>query len=117
MEKSIEDFAPLKDFAYWRRAIRNSKTRVDLNSVGKELSQFQERSGLPGVNPMVTDAQQETLRKLLAERMNEIEAKRERQPSPIFPSPPDQIKATPTRKAKFPFCMFRSDVTSVRPIS
>jgi hypothetical protein len=63
----------VKDFTYWRESIYAAKTPSDLKSIGDDLSQFQNQSGLFGdEEEKLTDARVDILRKHYSERMKKL---------------------------------------------
>ncbi len=65
----------MKDLPFWRSAIYNARTPLILKSVGEELAQFQNQSGLFGDEEKKLNAgQMDTLRKEYAERMKKLKA-------------------------------------------
>jgi hypothetical protein len=65
----------VKDFPFWKSAIYNAKNLINLKSVGEELAQFQNQTGLFGDGEKkLTDGQVESLRKQYAEKMKKLKA-------------------------------------------
>jgi len=65
-------FNRMKDFPFWRGAIYNAKSPLNLKSIGEELSRFQ--SGLFGdEEAKLTEAQVDTLRKMYSEKLKKLE--------------------------------------------
>lgn len=75
----------MKDFLFWREAIYNSKTLIDLKSVGEDLAQFQKQSGLFGdEEKKLTDDQVVKLRKVYTEKIEKFEKETMPQAKPKF---------------------------------
>ena len=67
----------MKDFSFWRGAINSAKNLIILKTVGEELAQFQNQSGLFGdEEKKLSDGQMDALRKQYAERMKKLQVEK-----------------------------------------
>jgi hypothetical protein len=65
----------MKDFTFWRGALYNAKTIVELKSIGEDLAQFQKQSGLfRDDEKKLTDDQVAALRKQYSEKVKKLES-------------------------------------------
>lgn len=62
----------MRDFPFWRGAIYNAKTALDLRAIEEDIGNFQLEPVSNFREPKLTSAQVEILRKLVIEKMAEL---------------------------------------------
>ena len=63
----------MRDLPYWRNAIYNAKSPVELKSIGEDIAIYKNQTDFLSNEPRLTDNQVDILRRLFAEKMDEYQ--------------------------------------------